>query len=138
MQLQPYIYFHGTCEDALNFYAKCLGGKIIGLNRFSEAPPMPDHPGPGPQWSDKVMHASFEADGFTFMASDGMPGTPPDGEDDIAMSLGMEDVERARSIFQALADGGTVTMEFGPAFWGGNFGSLTDRFGIQWMVTAGH
>jgi PhnB protein len=135
MQLEPYIFFHGTCEEALNFYATCLNGKIVGLNRFADSP-MEGHA--GPDWRDKVMHASFEADGIRFMASDGQPGTPPDGEDDIALSIAMDDVERARGIFQALAEGGTVTMNFEKAFWGGTFGALTDRFGIQWMVSGGH
>jgi PhnB protein len=134
MQLEPYIFFHGTCEEALTFYAKCLDGKIVGINRFAGSPMEAHAPA---DWGNKVMHASFTADGFRFMASDGHPGTPPNGEDDIALSLALDDVERARGIFQALAEGGTVTMEFAEAFWGGTFGTLTDRFGIQWMVSAG-
>lgn len=134
MQLEPYIFFHGTCEEALNFYAAALGGTIEGLSRFAGSP-MEEHA--GPQWREKVMHATLKADGVSFMASDGHPGTPPNGEDNMALSLAMDDVERARQIFDALSEGGTITMEFAPAFWGGTFGSLTDRFGIQWMVSAG-
>jgi PhnB protein len=134
MQLEPYIYFHGTCEEALAFYAKCLDGKVVGLTRFADSP-MQEHAPPG--YRDKVMHATLEADGIRLMASDGRPGSPPDGEDDIALSLGLPDAERAKRIFDALADGGEVTMPFEDAFWGGKFGSLTDRFGIQWMLSAG-
>jgi PhnB protein len=134
MQLEPYIFFHGTCEEALNFYAKCLDGNIIGLNRFAGSP-MEEHA--PPEFREKIMHATFEAEGIRFMASDGRPGTPPNGDDDIALSLAMEDAARAQKIFSALAEGGTVSMEFQEAFWGGKFGSLTDRFGIQWMVSAG-
>ena len=134
MQLEPYIYFHGTCEEALTFYARCLDGRIAALNRITGSPVEGETP---PEYHDKVMHAAFEADGVRFMASDGRPGTPPHGEDDIALSLAMEDPDRAKCIFEALAEGGEVTMPFQDAFWGGKFGSLTDRFGIQWMLSAG-
>ncbi|HTZ56031.1 MAG TPA: VOC family protein [Candidatus Acidoferrum sp.] len=134
MQLEPYIYFHGTCEDALNFYAKCFGGKIEGLTRMSEAPK--EFQG-DPSWSNKVMHASFIAGDMRFMCSDGRPGTPPHGEDDLALSVATPDVAEGERVFKALSEGGTVETPFAKAFWGGMFGQVTDKFGIQWMVTAG-
>ncbi len=133
MQLEPYLYFHGTCEEALNFYAQCFGGEIVGLSRFGGSP-MEEHVDAA--FRDKIMHASFVAGDLRFMASDGRPGTPPNGEDDIALSVATSDSAEAERLFNALAKGGTVTMPFQQAFWGGKFGTLTDRFGIQWMVSA--
>ena len=133
MQLEPYIFFHGTCEEALNFYAKCFGGEIAQLSRMSDAPS--EHQG-DPSWSNKIMHASFVAGDLKFMASDGRPGTPPDGEDDIALSVATKDVAEGERVFKALSAGGTVEMPFEQAFWGGKFGQLVDKFGIQWMITA--
>ena len=133
MQLEPYIFFHGTCEEALNFYASCFGGEIVQLSRMSDSPP--EHQG-DPSWAHKVMHATFVAGDLKFMASDGRPGTPPDGEDDIALSLATKDVAEGERVFKALAQGGTVEMPFDKAFWGGRFGQLVDKFGIQWMVSA--
>lgn len=133
MQLEPYIFFHGTCEEALSFYAACFGGEIVGLSRMSDSPP--EHQG-DPSWGNKVMHASFAAGDLKFMASDGRPGTPPHGEDDIALSVAAKDAAEGERVFKALSQGGTVEMPFEKAFWGGRFGQLVDKFGIQWMVSA--
>jgi PhnB protein len=133
MQLEPYIFFHGTCEEALNFYAACFGGEIVQLSRMSDAPS--DHQVDA-SWSNKVMHASFAAGDLKFMASDGRPGTPPHGEDDIVLSIATTSVAEGERIFKALSQGGAVEMPFEEAFWGGRFGQVTDKFGIQWMVTA--
>ncbi len=132
MKLEPYIFFHGTCEDALNFYTKCFNGKIEGLTRMSESPP--EFQG-DPSWANKIMHATFIAGDLKFMASDGRPGTPPHGEDEIALSVATEDPAEGERVFNALAQGGTVEMPLQKAFWGGRFGQLVDKFGIQWMVS---
>jgi len=132
MQLEPYLFFHGKCEEALNFYKKCLGGEITSINRFAGSPMESDVDA---AFRDKVMHASFVADGVQFMASDGRPGAPPDGEDDIALSLATSDPAEGERVFNALAEGGQVTMPLSDVFWGGRFGSLTDRYGVQWMVS---
>ncbi|MBV9717694.1 MAG: VOC family protein [Candidatus Eremiobacteraeota bacterium] len=132
MQLEPYLFFHGRCEEALNFYKECLNGEIVGINRFSGSPMEQNV---SPDYRDKVMHASFVAGDVKFMASDGEAGSPPDGNDDVALSLATTDDAEGERVFNALAAGGTVTMPFEQAFWGGKFGSLTDRFGVQWMVS---
>lgn len=132
MQLEPYLFFHGRCEEALNFYKECLRGEIVGINRFAGSPMEQDVDA---QYRDKVMHASFEAGEVKFMASDGRPGSAPNGDDDIALSLATSDDAEGERVFNALAEGGEVTMPLREAFWGGKFGSLTDRFGVQWMVS---
>jgi PhnB protein len=132
MQLEPYLFFHGRCEEALNFYQECLGGEIVGLSRFAGSPMESNV---GPEYRDKIMHASFVAGDVKFMASDGQPGSGPDGEDDITLSLATNDAGEGERVFAALSQGGTVEMPLAEAFWGGKFGSLTDRFGVQWMVS---
>lgn len=132
MQLEPYLFFHGRCEEALNFYKDCLHGEIVGINRFAGSPMESQV---DPSYKDKVMHASFVAGDVKFMASDGQPGARPDGEDDIALSLSTNDAGEGERVFAALAEGGKVRMPLEEAFWGGRFGSLTDRFGVQWMVS---
>jgi PhnB protein len=135
MQLEPYLFFHGRCEEALSFYKNCLGGEIVGLSRFAGSP-MESQVDAG--FRDKVMHASFVAGDVKFMASDGRPGDGSDGDDDIALSLATSDDAEGTRVFNALADGGEISMPLQEAFWGGKFGSLTDRFGVQWMVSIGH
>ena len=132
VQLEPYLFFHGRCEEALNFYKECLRGEIVGINRFAGSP-MAD--GVDASYRDKVMHASFVAGEVKFMASDGRPGPAPDGQDDIALSLATDDAAEGERVFNALAEGGQIAMPLEAAFWGGKFGSLTDRFGVQWFVS---
>jgi len=132
MELEPYLFFHGRCEEALNFYKECLRGEIVGLNRFAGSPMESQV---GSDYKDKVMHASFVAGDVKFMASDGRPAAPRDGDDDIALSLATGDAAEGERVFNALAAGGQVTMPLQDVFWGGKFGSLTDRFGVQWMVS---
>jgi PhnB protein len=134
MQIEAYLTFNGNCEEALDFYAQCLGGKAVALMRF-EGSPMDNAQLPA-GWKNKVMHATFESEGARFMASDGMPGAPAPVYGGFAMSVYVpKDKARAQRVFDALAQGGQVTMPFAPPFWGGTFGMLTDRFGVPWMVS---
>ncbi|HEY0822312.1 MAG TPA: VOC family protein [Ramlibacter sp.] len=134
MQIAPYLFFNGQCEEALNFYAKALGGKVTALMRY-EGSPMDDGKLP-PGYGQKVMHANFQAEGTEFMASDGMPGMPAPIYGGFAMSLYVKnDKDKARKMFDALSEGGKVTMPFAPPFWGGHFGMLIDPFGVPWMVS---
>lgn len=134
MQIESYLTFAGNCEEALGFYAQCLGGKIVALMRY-EGSPMDDGKLP-PGWKNKVMHATLEAENGRFMASDGMPGAPAPQYSGFSMSLYVpKDVDKARKMFDALAAGGQVTMPFAPPFWGGHFGMLKDRYGVPWMVS---
>jgi PhnB protein len=137
MQIETYLTFGGNCEEALSFYKRCLGGEITGLMRY-EGSPMDNAQLP-PDWKKKVMHSTFETQGARLMASDGMPGQPKPSYQGFSISLFVPgDAENARKAFDALAEGGKVTMPFAPPFWGGHFGMLTDRFGIPWMVSSEH
>jgi PhnB protein len=133
MQLDCYLSFDGNCEEALNFYARCLGGKVTALMRY-EGSPMDNKDLPA-NWKQKVLHANLEADGAQIMGSDLPPGRPLAGYHGFTVSVYVkQDVERARKVFDALAEGDQVVMPFAPPFWGGHFGMLNDRFGVPWMV----
>jgi PhnB protein len=136
MQIESYLFFPGTCEEALAFYKQCLGGEIVTLMRY-EGSPMDNAQLPA-DWKKKVMHSTFETEGARFMASDTLPGQHP-GYQGFAMSISVPgNADKARKAFDALAAGGKVTMPFAPPFWGGHFGMLVDRFGIPWMVSSEH
>lgn len=134
MQLEAYLFFDGRCEEALAFYKQILGGDY-DMNRFAGSPMESEV---GADWAQKIMHATFKGSGFTFMASDRRPGNTQAPEGNVALSLASTDTEEAKNVFQRLSEGGEVTMPFGPTFWGGSFGMLTDRFGQEWMVSGGH
>jgi PhnB protein len=134
MTIEPYLFFDGRCEEALDFYQRALGARVEMLMRFSESPdPVPE--GQLPEGSeDKVMHASFVVGGARVMVSDGgcMTGHAPQG---FALSLATPTEAEAHDLFNALTEGGQVGMPIGKTFWSPCFGMVTDRFGVQWMVT---
>jgi PhnB protein len=130
MEVAPYLFFSGNCEEALNFYKDLFDGEIAELSRVKDAGP--EHGG-SPDRGEKIMHATFKSKTFTFMASDSRPDTKY-GESRISLSIGTDDVKEGQRLFDALAAGGNVEMPFQDMFWGAKFGMLTDRFGIDWMV----
>ena len=132
MQVQPYLFFNGRCEEALNFYRTALGAEIKGLMRFKEAPDPPPADMLPPGSDDKVMHALVQIGDSTVMASDGCTREP--NFQGFSLSLDLPDAAAADRTFAALADGGEVTMPMAATFWSPRFGSVTDRFGVSWMV----
>jgi PhnB protein len=130
MQLEPYLFFYGRCEAALNFYKEVFGGEITQLKRIegsfleSQVPP---------ERKKEIMHATFKAGALSFMASDGRPDGPR-GSGNVCLSLATDEPEGA-TIFEKLSKGGKVTMPFDNVPWGGKFGSLTDKFDIVWFVS---
>ena len=136
MDLEPYLFFSGRCEEALSFYQGIFGGEIASISRFKDMPPDEEGHSQSPlEYGDKIMHATFKSPSFSFMASDGRPGKVY-GEGPISLSLGFKDAASAQRTFDGLTQGGTVEMPMQKTFWGSQFGMLTDKFGIDWMVSA--
>ncbi len=134
LQLQPYVFFYGRCEEALEYYKGAIGG-TYELQRMDEAPPEMIQDVPSGQRS-KVMHASFTGAGISFLASDGRETKAIDPEaGNISLALNVSDRATGERIFKALAHGGRVSMPLDDAFWGGRFGDVIDRFGIEWMIS---
>ena len=130
MQINPYLLYDGNCEAAFNYYAKVLGGRIDMMMTHDSAPPsMPVAPG----WQKKIMHAQITIDDEVLMASDAPPGhfSKPQG---FSVSLRVEEPAEAERMFQALAEGGSISMPIGQTFWARRFGMCVDQFGIPWMV----
>jgi PhnB protein len=131
--VQPYLFFEGCCEEALEYYRKALGAELIMLMRFKESPE-PPQPGMSPPGSDnKIMHASFRIGETTVMASDGRCTGKPDFQG-FSLSLTVPAEAEAERRFAALADGGQVQMPLARTFFSPRFGMVTDRFGVGWMI----
>lgn len=134
MQIQPYLFFGGRTEEALEFYRQALGAEIQALMRFSDAPDKSMVP-PG---SEKmVMHAHARIGDSDLLASDGM-GEGPKPFTGFSLSIGVDSFEEGQRVFKALAQGGQVQMDFAPTFWTSGFGMLKDKFGVGWMVNVNH
>jgi PhnB protein len=133
MQIQPYLFFNGRCEEAIDFYRKTLGAEVEMMMRFKDSPdPMP----PGmlaPGFENKVMHAALRIGGAVLMASDGMAPSATEFKG-FSLSIDAPDAAGVDRLFNALAKGGSVTMPPGKTFWSPWFGMVTDRFGVGWMV----
>ncbi|MEN3294426.1 MAG: PhnB protein [Burkholderiales bacterium] len=137
MEVQPYLFFNGRCEEAINFYRKALGAEVITLMRFKDSP-QPAEPGMVPPGSEnKVMHASVRIGETTLMASDGQCTGQPEFKG-FSLSITAPDDAEAERLFAALADGGQVQMPLAKTFWTSRFGMVADRFGVSWMITVAH
>ena len=129
MTLNPYLFFTGNCLEAMNFYKSVLGGDLE-LHTFAEM--MPDSPD-----GHKIAHANLTGGMVSFMASDGTRTTPYE-LCRISMALGGTDGEALKKAYQQLSEGGKIEHALAAAPWGGEFGSFTDKFGIDWMVNIGN
>jgi PhnB protein len=130
MQVQPYLFFDGRAEEALEFYRSKLGAKVGMLMRFKDSPePMPGGAPPG----DKVMHAEFRIGETTLMASDGNCAGRPNFQG-FSLSLSVADEAEAKRLFAALGEGGQVQQPLIKTFFSPAFGMVADRFGVSWMV----
>ncbi len=133
MQVQPYLFFDGRCEEAIEFYKQALGAEQEMLMRFKESPEPPP-PGMVPPGSeDKVMHASFRIGATTVMASDGHCTGQPSFQG-FSLSLSVPNEAEADRLFAALGDGGQVQMPLAKTFFSPRFGVVADRFGVSWMI----
>ncbi len=132
IELIPYLSFDGNGEEALNFYKEILNGRIDVMTRYDNpAMQVPE------DYKNKILHARFYFGDQTIFASDVMPGkagNQPSGR--VALSLGLQDEELAKKIFDQLAVGGTIGVPYAKQFWGDWHGNLIDRFGICWMLNA--
>lgn len=131
-QVQPYLFFDGKCEEALDFYKSALGARVEMMMRFKDNPdPQPGMCAPGAE--NKVMHAAFHIGDTLVMASDGMAGGKPEFKG-FSLSVNAPNEKEADKLFGALGKGGKVTMPMSKTFFSPRFGMVTDKFGVGWMV----
>lgn len=133
MQVNPYLFFHGQCEEAFNAYARILGGTIEAMMKHEGTPAEGHVP---PEWRDKIIHAALRVGEGVIMASDD-PSEHFQQPQGFYVSLHYTDVAEAERVYNALAEGGKTNMPFEETFWAVRFGMLVDRFGIPWMINVG-
>jgi len=134
MKIVTSVSFYGDCREAFEFYARVLGGRITAAMPYADGPP--DMPVP-PHYKDWLMHCWMDVGDQSIMGADmdveWAPNIdkPKNGFD---VSVHTQDVEEGRCWFEALSEGGKVSMPFGETFWSPGYGGLVDRFGVPWMV----
>ncbi|HSX17771.1 MAG TPA: VOC family protein [Candidatus Saccharimonadales bacterium] len=128
ISLEPYIFFNGNCREAMEFYKDVFGGEL-SVNTYGNTPGMDKFN------MDWLMHASLEGGAVKLMASDTEKASPEAKK--VSLSLGGTDEEYMRKIFDSLSAGGEIFMPLKKESWGDIFGSLTDKFGVEWMMNIG-
>ncbi len=137
MQVEPYLFFDGRCEEAIEFYRRALGAEVTMLMRWKDCPEQPKNKDMIPPGSEnKVMHARLKIGQAAVMASDGRCTGKPSFQG-FALSIGAANAAEADRVFNALADGGQIQMPMGKTFFSPRFGMVADRFGVSWMVLVG-
>jgi PhnB protein len=132
--IEPYLFFNGCCEEALEFYRKALNAEVQMVMRYKESPEPPP-PGMIPAgFENKIMHCSFRVGQTVVMASDGCSAGKPVFEG-FSLSVSVRDEAEADRVFAALSQGGQVRMPLTKTFWSPRFGMVQDRYGIGWMVS---
>ena len=130
--VQPYIFFDGKCEEALEFYKGAIGAKVDMMMRFKEAP---DQSQMQPNTGEKVMHAAFHVGTTQVLASDGHCAGKPSFQG-FGLALNAKNDAEAEKLFAAVGNGGQVLQPLTKTFFASKFGMVTDKFGIMWMVMA--
>ncbi len=135
MFVQPYLFFDGRCEEALEFYKKALGAEVEYMMRFSESPDPQTKQNCPPGTENKIMHANVRIRDTQIMASDGQC-TGLTKFDGIGLTLNAADAADANKLFAALSEGGQVQMPLMETFFAHSFGMVADKFGITWLIIA--
>ena len=135
MYIQPYLFFDGRCQEALDYYVSALGAKVEMAMKFKDSPEQPDQK-MAQVSGDNIMHASFRIGDSVIMASDGFGKGKPVFQG-VSLSLAVNSVADADRYFSALAKGGTIQQPLTKTFFAPSFGMVTDKFGVPWMVMAG-
>ncbi|MEJ2378818.1 MAG: VOC family protein [Pseudolabrys sp.] len=130
MHVQPYLFFDGRCEEAIEFYKQAIGAEQGMLMRWKDSP---DKSMCTPENENKVMHAQFSVGDTTVMASDSRNTGNPKFEG-FALAIGAKDEAEVDRMFNALADGGAVSMPLAKTFFSPRFGMLADKFSVHWML----
>ena len=135
MYIQPYLFFDGRCQEALDYYVSALGAKVEMAMKFKDSPEPPDQK-MAQVSGDNIMHASFRIGDSVVMASDGFGKGKPVFQG-VSLSLAVNSIADADRYFSALAKGGTIQQPLTKTFFAPSFGMVTDKFGVPWMVMAG-
>ncbi len=131
MKVEPYLFFDGRCEEALDFYKKAIGAEVVAMMRFKESPdPSMVHAG---QDGNKILHALFRVGETTIMASDGENKGKPNFQG-FGLSISVKTEAETKKLFDALAQGGRVQQPLTKTFFSPSFGMVADRFGIMWLL----
>ncbi|WHY78524.1 VOC family protein [Neobacillus sp. WH10] len=133
VRLIPYLVMDGNAKEAIQFYEKALNAQVLFSQSFGEMPENPDFPLPA-EAKDRVSHATIKVGESELMFSDTFPGQPHQSGNQVTICITTDDAEKAKQMFEALTDGGQVTMPLQETFFSPAYGTVTDKFGVNFQV----
>ena len=129
-QINAYLKFDGNCREAMTFYKECFGGELT-LNTVKGSP-LEGYM--KPEDGDKILHSSLISDKLVLFASE--MTKPTTVGDAIFLWINTSGDEETKAIFSKLSRDGNVTAELQPAYWGTQFASVTDKYGLNWYISS--
>jgi PhnB protein len=130
MPVQPYLFFEGRCQEAIDFYTDALGATTLMRMTYGESPVPTSQP---PENADRIMHATIRVGDGEILLSDGHMAHPAAFQG-FGLTLTAADDNEARRFFTRLAEHGTISMPLSETFFASAFGMVIDRFGVLWMI----
>ncbi|MCL6458542.1 MAG: VOC family protein, partial [Gorillibacterium sp.] len=134
MAIDVYMYFNGNCREVVDFYAQVFETDKPRIMTYGEAPPSPEFVLPE-EAKNLIMHAQLNIVGSNVMFSDVFPGSPFIAGNNISLTIVNNNIETIKVLFNKLKEGGKVSMELQETFWSKCYGSLKDKFGIDWQLS---
>jgi len=134
LRMNPYLVMDGNAREAIQFYEKALGAKVIGIQTFGEMPENPEFPLPA-EAKDRIAHALLKVGETDLMFSDTFPGQPLHKGNHVTICITTNDTQKSKEIFEALQEGGQVGMPLQETFWSPAYGIVTDKFGVTFHIT---
>lgn len=130
MDIRPYLFFNGQAREAATLYADIFGVPLPPLMTMKDAPAGMDIPEERKNW---IMHCDLKiGNSGIFLSDDVMANSA--AMDGASVMVTLPTAKEAKRIYDALSKGGEVRMKWEPTFWSAGFGTLTDKFGIRWMI----
>ncbi|MBW7474055.1 VOC family protein [Paenibacillus oenotherae] len=136
MSVDVYLNFNGNCREAVLFYAEVFGTEEPKFMTFGDTPPSPEYPLPE-EAKSLIMHTRLVISGSNVMFSDVFPGMPFTVGNNVSLALVMDNEDELKSAFSKLQVGGKIGMELQETFWSKCYGSLTDKYGVEWQFNLG-
>jgi PhnB protein len=133
LRLIPYLVMNGNAKEAIDFYQKALDAQVLFSQSFGEMPENPEFPLPA-EAKDLVSHATIKVGETELMFSDTFPGQPHQSGNQVTICITTNDADQAHKFFDALLDGGQVGMPLQETFFSPAYGSVTDKFGVNFQV----
>ena len=134
MKITPYLNFNGNCADAIQLYEKAFGVKA-NIMKYKDAPPSEEYQ-LSADTENFVMHACLtNRKDYTVFLADVPPNMPTTFGNGMSISIELDSVDKVKSAFETLKEGGKVTMELQETFWSKYFGSVEDKFGVNWLLS---